>query len=230
MNSEDRSSLDLYSPSFLKELAKGLPHQLSGDNEDARRAGIALRLCLNLTNNNPPNCDAFAMDNVISSILGLVVEGFRGLHIDNAEDKRAEVLDTLLLALGLMINLAEHSDAVRKCCRTCSPTTLPSLVGVFAEGQERASQADSMEESRSNVAYGYLAIFLGNVCLDKGARTVVRSRLPDQDMSALVQAIREFVAYNQKVDSQSLDGEDGSQVWTTFTERMVAVAARIQET
>lgn len=56
-----------------------------------------------------------------------------------------------------------------------------------------------MEESHTNVVFGYLSVLLGDLCRDDHVRYRVRSQLQGS-LKPLLGAIEEFIAYNHKVD------------------------------
>ena len=190
---------------------------------------LSLKLCINLTNNNIANCDVCAQSEAIKISLSQIVQGFRHLHEDTNEQEHKSHFDSLILSLGLMINLAEFSEAAREKGTDLSSDGLPALVDVFLRGQERLEEAQSEEETQSNVAYGFLAVLLGNMCQNTKARDEVCACLPGKTLAALVAAIDEFAQYNMKVDSQTFEGDEGREVWEHFTGRLMAVVARLQE-
>lgn len=218
------SDMSNWTSSAIATLVNGLPRLIGTNQASARIVTLSLRLCLNVTNNRPLHCDMFAKNTAILSILDRVKVGFAVL----ANGIDATELDLLLLALGLMINLAEFSDPVRVCAVTCHGQALPPLLGTFLQGQQNSAEAESMEQSQTNVGYGYLAVLLGNLCLNESAKDAIRALLPRQDLSTVIRAVEEFVQYHQRVDKQAFDGEDGKEVWKTFTERLMAVAERIR--
>ncbi|KAF4548000.1 Hypothetical protein D9617_33g038640 [Elsinoe fawcettii] len=180
---------------------------------------LALRLLLNLTNNQSSNCSLFATTNCASNRLlqhiGSVFASYSNLaSIDNA------TLDTLLLSLGLAINLAEHSDPVRKASLpTKEFDPLGPLIKAFLKGREASSQADSMEEGKGNVAYGYLAVLLGNLCLNEKVKTGASKQM--SGLESLILAVEEFLGYHRRVD-------DGQEAWEGFTERLGAVLTKLR--
>jgi len=88
-----------------------------------------------------------------------------------------------------------------------------------------------MEESQSSVTIGYLSILLGNLCLNDLVRHKVRSRLPEQKINMLVEKVKEFVRYNERVDSETsqFQGEEGRETWRMFTIRLLLVVERLEE-
>jgi hypothetical protein len=93
------------------------------------------------------------------------------------------------------------------------------------------SQADSMEESHSSVATGYLTVLLGNLCLNDHVHSEVRRRLPGERTTVLVDAVQEFIRYNEKVDrdlKDAFEGEEGQETWENFTRRLQAVVDRLK--
>jgi len=218
------SSFDI---AALGSLAQHLPTLLHPNMIQASM--LTLRLCLNLTNNKPASCDVFAADGTIHAILERIEAGFHSV----VDKQHTDGLDPLLLALGLAINLAEYGNRVREYAVSCSVQALPNLVAIFVQGQILAAEAETQEQleaqSGSNVGYGYLAVFLGNLCMERSAKALIRSHLPDQDLGVLVKAIKEFVQYHQTVDNSELEDEGGKEVWKTFTSRLLAVAEKIEE-
>ena len=73
---------------------------------------LTLRLYLNLTNNNPELCKAFARSDVLQAVFNTVISHFGDVSEDTAT--HALVLDSLILSLGSLINLAEWCDSVRE--------------------------------------------------------------------------------------------------------------------
>ena len=190
---------------------------------------LALKVCINLTNNNALNCDTAAQTQAIEAVVRQIISGFGDLHDLTDEVEIKSQLDSLILSLGLMINLAEFSDAACEKAAALESNGLASLVGVFLRGQERVEEAQSEEETQGNVAYGFLAVLLGNLCQNGMARSAIRACLPRKSLQKLVAAIDEFAQYNRKVDSQTFDGEEGREVWEQFTRRLMTVVARLQE-
>ncbi|TKA80016.1 hypothetical protein B0A49_00716 [Cryomyces minteri] len=148
-----------------------------------------------------------------------------GLGTASEGDDEPSNSELLLLSLGTLINLAEFSDAARQ---AVPDAELAKLVRGFLDGQERVSMADSIEETHQNVVHGYLAVLLCNLCLNDQIRLKVASMLPSQSMEVLITAVEEFIHHNKMVDSQALEAEDGSDVWTNFTERLQAVVDRLK--
>ena len=93
-------------------------------------------------------------------------------------------------------------------------------------------QADSMEESQTSVTVGYLTVLLGNFCLNGSIRRRVQSRLPNGKIDMLVDKIREFILYNQRVDraTNQFEGDEGRETWQTFTKRLMLVVEKLQKT
>lgn len=76
------------------------------EEEIGKLRTLTLRLYLNLMNNRPKLCEAFATTDIVNALLIIIVLNFRRLAQDNCENTEL-VLDNLILALGSMINLAE---------------------------------------------------------------------------------------------------------------------------
>ncbi|KAE8842201.1 hypothetical protein HRS9139_01498 [Pyrenophora teres f. teres] len=190
---------------------------------------LAVKLCMNLTNNKPKACQPFSAKAFVQPLVLSVIERFTCLNAGLATEKRTEVLESLILSLGATINLAEFSDQMRANVDD-SEHTVATLVAIFLEGSERASQANSLEDSHSGVTIGYLAVLLGNLCLDERIRTKVRALLPNKRLGMLIDSIKEFVRVHEHVDRkvEDFEGAEGQEALQTYTARLMHVVERLQ--
>lgn len=189
---------------------------------------LILRLCLNLTNDSHRNCEILAeKPGAVDSLLSTIKQGFDSLGAVIDNEKRALALDLLVLALGIIINLAEKSETAREHAIRDEDMLL-SFLAIFERGQQNMLDAESVEESVSNVAFGYLAVLLSNLCQNDKAKSFIASKLPGKNLGMLVGAVEEFVLHHQKVDQMNFEGEEGAAVWGAFTEKLKAVLGRLQ--
>lgn len=88
-----------------------------------------------------------------------------------------------------------------------------------------------MEDSQSSVAVGYLAVLLGNLCLNSAVRLKVRAQLPGEHLDTLVEKIKEFIQFHEHVDSRSkhFEGEEGQAVWQSYTTRLMLVTKKLEK-
>ena len=191
---------------------------------------LLLRLCLNLTNENAHNCRLLtgSDETTIRALLTAIRNGYVQLANETDDEKRTITLDLLVLSIGISINLFDHSDAARSFALANSEL-LSSVVDTFQQGQKHMLDAESVEESISNVTFGYLAVMLANLCQDSGAKAFIASKSPGRDLSMLVEAVEEFVRHHQKVDTMNFDGEEGGEVWGAFTEKLRDVLLRLKQ-
>ncbi|TKA68723.1 hypothetical protein B0A55_09332 [Friedmanniomyces simplex] len=255
---------------LLERLAILLPTLSETADIPTHTVFLALRLTLNITNDNARNCDLFARAETVHYLLSLIQSGFAALDafastpdkpVSTSDDNDQHVAlsyDLLVLALGSTINLFEHSARARSyALPTTSSTTPPpasttttlildSLLITLIQAQSRIATATSLAESSQNVAFGYLAVALANLCQDPSAREYVAGKLPgvavgsggDGDggknsggLGLLVAAVEEFVRHHQCVDFQleAFGGEEGAGVWGGFTEKLRGVLGRLVE-
>ncbi|RPB25407.1 hypothetical protein L211DRAFT_836749 [Terfezia boudieri ATCC MYA-4762] len=194
---------------------------------------LILRLHINLTNHRPDICDKFGKLAVIRALVSTAYSTFEALSGPLEGEARLIQLDMLVLSLALMINFAEMSDAAGLSfieVDSYATSQLAVLLKLFLGRMELAGEADSMEETQSNVAFGYLSILLGNLCRNTTVRNVVRSQMPKKNLEPLVNAVQEFVSHNQKVDEEriAITGGEGETWNTGFTERLEQVAIRLK--
>lgn len=214
----------------LERLAAVLPKFDKSTDTQAQTLFLAFRLTLNLTNDNARNCTVFANAKVVHFLLQSMQDLFKTLEAPvTTDEQRSLELDLLVLSMGIMINLAEHdATACQHTINDSIRSTTEALLASFQLGQKRIEEAESVEESTTNVAFGYLAVMLANICLDADARSFVAERLPGEGLGMLVAAVEEFVSHHQKVDMLSFEGEEGREVWGAFTERLRCVLGRLK--
>lgn len=235
MASDDMATKPIWTETIVEEMARAWP-DCPGiiANSDRPQTMLLLRLCLNISNNDTGRCETLGKPVVVGALLRSITQGLGVQTMAMTESpgtKSIGNLDMLLLSLGLLINLVEFSDAVRAQVAAEHVKALSDIVEIFNRGQDNASLADSLEQSHANVAHGYLAVLLGNLCMSDKCKQLIRARLPDADMSKLVKAVMEFVQYHEQVDKlarESIGDEGPVSGWQHFTSRLMAVVDHIE--
>ncbi|KAI9721467.1 MAG: hypothetical protein M1812_002229 [Candelaria pacifica] len=223
-----------WSPGALSGLSETLSGICSWQGELSRHIQtMALRLTINLTNNNAPLCDVFATSKLIGATVSTIIRSFDFLSAIREEGERLLAVDQLILALGLLINFAEWSDTSRIILmepRDRGTTLLDELLELFGKGAKTALLADSMEETHSNVAFGYLSVLLGNTCQNPTARIYTCSKLPGGTLQSLIAAVEEFLQYHKTVDAELYEIDDGTEtdLQAGFTDRLQSVVDRLK--
>ncbi|KAL8723430.1 MAG: hypothetical protein Q9225_000261 [Loekoesia sp. 1 TL-2023] len=199
------------------------------ENEETKR--LVLRLHLNLTNNNPRLCHEFAESDVIRSIMDVIESHFRMLSDPGQLVGSSVVLDTLILALGTLINLVEWSSTVRHTMITkgdMGECFLETLVGLFRARRKAVAEVYSEEETSSNVAFGYLSVLLAYISVGEEARKTVINHLEGRNLQLLLEAVEEFLQYHRQIDEE-LDPTGEMDLKTNFIGRLESVLARLRD-
>ncbi|KAK5710805.1 hypothetical protein LTR15_012782 [Elasticomyces elasticus] len=220
---------------LMQRLAIILPTLAESPGVPSHTVFLALRLTLNLTNDSDKNCGVYARIEVVQHLLSTIETGFAILETDSLstgtdadlEQQGALAYDLLVLAMGCAINLFEHSEEAHMHALACK-STLTSLIAILASARERMEAAESLSESSNNVALGYLAVALANLCQSPETREFVASKLPGEDLTLLVSAVGEFVEHNSRVDSVEISG-DGGEIWSSFTSKLREVLKKLEE-
>ncbi|KAF8538203.1 wings apart-like protein regulation of heterochromatin-domain-containing protein [Trichophaea hybrida] len=198
---------------------------------------LLLRLNINITNNRSSACEKLSDSSLIASLVALIKNKFDALSGTLEEQERLLSVDLLVLSLGLMMNLAEFSPRARSVVGVQvvpsvegSPIAIDILLDIFLDRLERAAEADSMEESHTNVAFGYLAVLLGDLCQEDHIRYKARGRLPNSNLKSLQGAIEEFIAHHRKVDEHmfGVEEDDSPGPQAEFTARLQDVMVRLR--
>ncbi|KAH7321909.1 wings apart-like protein regulation of heterochromatin-domain-containing protein [Rhexocercosporidium sp. MPI-PUGE-AT-0058] len=191
---------------------------------------LLLRLTLNVTNNNPRASDVFARAPLMSAMGQVMVTRFNQISRFMLEEDLSVAVDHLILVLGVVINFAEWSPACRESLQTLeggSSDPLDGMVQAFADSLERSSQADSVQESQKNVAFGYLSVLLGYLSLLPTLSERIQAKQPRKTLRPIVASIEEFIGHHKTVDMIAAD-EEGHSPQTGLTERLEALVAKLK--
>lgn len=91
----------------------GLLHSTShSDATGLQMQTLYIRVILNVTNSNPMLCDDFATPTLVEQLAEIAMARFGDLTEDSLAQENNS-LDTVILALGALINLTEQSEASR---------------------------------------------------------------------------------------------------------------------
>ena len=106
-------------------------HGLLGKCDESDMIGhqvrmLYLRVVLNVTNSNPTLCDDFATPSIIGGLAEAAMTSFDNMT-EVSLSQENNPLDTVILALGALINLAEKSEASRATFLDSACTTPPLL-------------------------------------------------------------------------------------------------------
>ncbi|KAG4427811.1 hypothetical protein IFR05_016705 [Cadophora sp. M221] len=191
---------------------------------------LLLRLTLNVTNNNPKASDVFARAHLMSVMGQVIVTRFNQISKFMLEEDLSVAVDHLILVLGVMINFAEWSPVCRESLQTLegsSSDPLDGMVQAFADSLERSSQADSVQESQKNVAFGYLSVLLGYLSLLPSLSERIQAKQPRKTLRPIVASIEEFIGHHKTVDMIAAD-EEGYSPQTGLTERLEGLVTKLK--
>lgn len=172
--------------------------------EDMQVLNLHLRLILNITNASPSLCEKFATADLIDGLTSIVLSNYSTAS-DEFVDEKKDSLDIVILALGALINLTEVSEAARQNVikqKKGSQSLLERLVSIFTKGLQTVSEADSVVQTHSNVAFGYLSILLCTLCIERQAYESIRSTMNGAGLERLLATVEEFLHYHRKVDEE----------------------------
>ncbi|KAM4055974.1 wings apart-like protein regulation of heterochromatin domain-containing protein [Hirsutella rhossiliensis] len=151
-----------------------------------------LKLAINTTNTEH-GAAAFANADLLSLLADRIGSGYR--MVQNAIGSgplEGDFYDELVLLLGVMINIVEHSPPARASVRD---EALDGLVALWHGNRQTVSEV--------SVALGYLAVLLGYLCLTTRGRERIKARFGNgEGIQSLVGSIRDFVAMYKTVDSK----------------------------
>ncbi|KAL6708169.1 hypothetical protein ACN47E_003353 [Coniothyrium glycines] len=216
----------VWAPRDLLSLAEAMPAIFQ--HGDSPSAMLAVKICMNLTNNKPKACQSFSGRSFVQSLTSTTIRRFELLQSSLLDEQREEMVDNIILNLGTMINLAEFSDKVRVNVDD-GRGMIGALVAIFVEGSKRA-KAKSLVESHFSVAIGYLGVLLGNLCLNKTVRAKIQTAMPGQQLDLIVNKIKEFIQFHEHVDNKAKqdDRADSQEIWQNYTARIMHVVENLE--
>lgn len=127
----------LWSGQILQQLADVIP--IVFQQMAMPSVMLAVKLCMNLSNNRPEACVSFSGRAFVEPLVAFIIQKFDHIQSDRKQEDRAEIMESLILCLGAMINLAEFSENARVNTDDGKVST-ETLVKIFLEGSERAAQ------------------------------------------------------------------------------------------
>ncbi|OQD67545.1 hypothetical protein PENPOL_c003G03565 [Penicillium polonicum] len=191
---------------------------------------LYIRLILNITNSNPPLCDRFANPEMVGGLVHIVSANFGDLTED-ALGKANNSLDSVILALGALINLTEQSEASRSIFLHSAGSSkhfLDQLLHLFMTHVESISTAHSVLEVHHNVAVGYLAVLLLTLSLDPETRSKIKSSLAPNGLIPVISTVDEFLQYHQKIEQEISTFPTQGQPASGFLSRLQELITRIR--
>ncbi|KAI1398130.1 hypothetical protein F4819DRAFT_469540, partial [Hypoxylon fuscum] len=204
------------------------------ESEKKPLEAAVLKLAINLTNNSLEAPEIFVSKGLIPALAGSVTSNFARIWASLSQDAWVDgILDSLVLRLGILINFSEHSSLVRQVINDChhdDQRPVDELIRLFSENYRRTAEADSMETSHLNVAFGYLAVLLGYLALYPPVRQKIRSNNAAKSIGPLLDSLREFITHHQKVEQNVDEGDDdGSRDHNSYTVRLQELVNQLED-
>ena len=82
-------------------------------------------------------------------------------------------------------------------------------------------------ESQKNVAFGYLSVLLGCLCLEPNLAERIVALQPRKTMRPVIASIEEFIMHHKAADVLIEADDDGHQANTALTERFEGLVAKL---
>ncbi|RHZ50242.1 uncharacterized protein CDV56_100708 [Aspergillus thermomutatus] len=147
-----------------------------------------IRAILNLTNNDPNLCNEYATPELVKGLVKIVMSEIRDASddISTGEDNS---LNTIILVLGVLINMTEKSESARGLflhLTLDSTSLIHSLLQRFYESVNSVCEAHTAPTLHRNVTVGYLSILLLTLCFSDEAISQVRRSLDNKGLTVVL--------------------------------------------
>ncbi|KAJ0117651.1 hypothetical protein J7T55_001850 [Diaporthe amygdali] len=227
-------SKDRWTFKHLPIIADTLGTTLRRSNGRLGEVGLlVLKLTLNTANNNHDAATAFIEKGTVRTLANALCDTFQTATaaIDDADVFNSH-LEALLLMLGVMINFSEHDRNTGGALLSAlddSQAPLDRLIRLFLDHHAATSEADSVEKSQLNVAFGYLSLLLGYMSLYEPVRKRFSSMHKAGNLAPLLESIREFIAYHRMTDDAIAQAGDGqAPLYSSFTTKLQGLVERLE--
>lgn len=217
------------------------------DTANQRLQTLYIRVVLNVTNNNPVLHDDFETGAMVGQLAEIALAKLGDMTEESLAQEN-NTLDTVILALGVLINMTEQSEVVRtmffqsrlesrslldrflhhfsahvgSISKVCSPRSPRG-----ARSLSQIDQAHSVLEVHHNVAVGYLAVLLLALCLHADIRAQVKRSMHPNGLSVIMSTVEEFLQYHRKIE-QELDPVQAKDGANGFIGRLQNLMSQIQ--
>ncbi|XP_047324237.1 wings apart-like protein 1 isoform X2 [Impatiens glandulifera] len=194
----------------------------------------AIKVLMNLTNDNPKGCDQIASCGGIETLSSLIVDHFPSFTTSARDQKETNLsdqeLDLLVAILGLLVNLVEKDNHNRlRLVETSVPLTrngdekmnvIPLLCSIFLAyqrvgdaGEEGKLEWDDEEavlqgakEAEKMIVEAYAALLLAFLSTEsKATRKNIAQFLPRRNLTTLVPVLERFVEFHLSLNMISTD-------------------------
>ncbi|TGJ86434.1 hypothetical protein E0Z10_g2307 [Xylaria hypoxylon] len=193
---------------------------------------LILKLTINVTNNNLAAPDVFASKGLLPALATSISSNFNQALTLISQDTWADgIIDSLVLRLGILINFAEHSELAREMVNDChyeNHEPVRELIRLFIENHRRTGEADSMEKTHLNVAFGYLSVLLGYLALHRPVRQKLVSSHSAKSIGPLIGSIREFIAHYEQVENAMSESDDDNRHQGSYAERLQELVQQLE--
>lgn len=208
---------------------------------------LYIRVILNVTNNNPVFRDDFRPGAMVGQLAEIALAKLGDMTEESLAQEN-NTLDTVILALGVLINMTEQSEAARTMFfqpHLESQSLLDRLLHHFSAHVGSISKVWSPHSSRSarsliqnvqahsvlevhhNVAVGYLAVLLLALCLHTNIRAQIKRSMHPNGLSIIMSTVEEFLQYHRKIE-QELDPVQAKDGANGFVGRLQNLVSQIQ--
>ncbi|CAJ2507474.1 Uu.00g086600.m01.CDS01 [Anthostomella pinea] len=192
-----------------------------------------LKLAINMTNNNIEAPDIFASKGALPALAASISHSFTQILTSISQDAWKDgITDSLVLRLGILINFAEHSSLVRQVISDSQHNgqkTVDEFIQIFLENHRKTNEADSLEKSHLNVAFGYLSVLLGYLSLHAPVRQKLKSSHSARSIGPLIDSIREFTGFIKKMESTADEDDEGSRSSSGYTEQLQSLVHQLED-
>ncbi|KAI1863731.1 uncharacterized protein JN550_009431 [Neoarthrinium moseri] len=220
-----------YLPILAEVFASALQNSAARDSE---LESLLLKLVLNMTNASSTSAGPFLDKGILPALASSICTSFTQSAAAVAGDGWSEgVLNNLVLRIGILVNFAEQSTPVRKAVHECSgddgSSPMKELIRIFLDNHRNTAEADSEAKSQLNVAFGYLSVLLGHLCLYQPIRRAFKASHSAKSLGPLLDSIQEFISHHRAMEASLLEASpEDPRTSGGYTDRLQELVDQLQ--
>ena len=152
---------------------------------------LSIVATVELSNGNQSLLEHFAATSILPAAMDVVATYFASLGSGSID---VEQLKSAVLALGLLLNLADSGEGAKDRMADSKPSTVDTLISIFNQHVDQVTEATSNEYGQAIGPFGYVSLLLCTVCLSNSIQQSVARQIDLRRLVAVAETCLRILA------------------------------------